>query len=148
MKKLFLLFLVTLTLTACDKEEGETYYDEIGYHGTLTVIPLAGGEPYTDTNIFFSLAEENNNTLTLYMNATRFVPQMPRLNMIVPGITYRATSTIVSLLGDNIIPWHDNVPMDRYLITNLSGDVNNTHLNISFTCMGYRVTYIGTEITY
>lgn len=147
MKKLFLLLtlLGTVTFTACDFEDDEPFYDEIPYTGTLSVIPLSGGDSYTWDNTCFGMLAEDNGTLTLWMYDTRFVPGMPQLTMAIPDITYASSASIISMLGDNIVPYMGGTPYQQYRITSLSGTLSNRQLNISFNCMGFRVTFIGYE---
>ncbi|MEG1611738.1 MAG: hypothetical protein RRZ83_03240 [Alistipes sp.] len=146
MKKLFLLLtlLSAFTFSSCDLED-DPIYISFDYTGVMSVIPLNGGTNYTYENVRFSLVEQSNHTFTLWMYNTHFVPQMPPLTMAIPDISYANSAVMTSLLGNNIVPFVGGTPYDRYLITELSGTIANSGLNIAFNCMGYRVTYIGTQ---
>ncbi|MEG0499210.1 MAG: hypothetical protein RSB29_02425 [Alistipes sp.] len=146
MKKFFLLFtlLSAVTFSSCDLED-DPIFISLDYTGVMSVIPLDGGPSYTWENVHFSLLEEGNHTFTLWMYNTHFVPQMPPLTMAVPDISFANSAVMTSLLGNNIVPFVGGTPYDRYLITELSGTVANSGLNIAFNCMGFRVTFVGMQ---
>lgn len=150
MKKLFLLLVAAAMCAACDddKDYGTSNED---YSGTLTVASLsAPSEVNTFENKRFSLIRAEDGTLTLWMHETRFVPQMPLLTMEVPGIAYTRMPELLQLRGDRIVPRMGGTPYEQYVITDLTGTLTDAEpddrLYLEFECMGFRVTYAGTEI--
>lgn len=81
----------------------------------------------------------------LYMDGTRFMAQMPLLDMQVSGMTnqhpkpeqnflYEAESVVPSIMGN---------PMPNYTLTNFRCELESwAVLKVSFECMGCRVSYV------
>lgn len=150
MKRWFLLLFTALTaLTACDEDKDYGLPNET-YVGTLTVTSANDAtQSYTYPDTRFSLMNPEDGTMTLWMFETQFVPAMPQLTMEVPGISYsRQMGGITLLSGDQIIPYMGGTPYERYLITELSGEVidGTPHrLLVEFDCMGFHVSYEGEQ---
>lgn len=145
MKKLWFLTLAVFALAACNDEE-ELNYPEVDYMGTMTVINMENpSERYVWSYQELELAEERDGTLTLFLDDTRFVPHMPELDMIVPGITYAEAGGIYTLLGDRIVPYIGSRPYAGYRIDNLSGTILKRQLTMTFECVGYAVTIVAEQ---
>lgn len=151
MKRLFfLLFAAAATaLAACDEDKDYGVPNET-YVGTLTVTSASdSSQSYTYTDKQFRIVNPEDGTMTLWMIETQFVPAMPELTMEVPGIDYsRQMGGITLLSGDQITPYMGGTPYERYLITELSGEVidGTPHrLVVEFDCMGFHVAYEGAQ---
>lgn len=150
MKKLFLLLFAAAAFAACDDDKDYGTANE-DYTGTLTVT-LANDPAQVNTfeNKHFSLVSGADGTLTLWMHETQFIPQMPVLTMEVPGIAYTRMPEQLKLSAERIVPKMGGTPYEKYVITNLTGTLTDAEpddrLTLSFECMGFRVTYTGTEI--
>ena len=87
------------------------------------------------------------------MYDTQFVPMMPRMTMVVPGLAVEGSSPRFALRGDAIIPYYrdgeDLLPMDasrRIDDFEAELDTQEGSLAVTFVCMGFRVGYAGTQI--
>lgn len=149
MTRFLLLLLCAATLPACnsddDRPTNTTETEARTYVGTLAVTPLAGGETNTfeEVRFIFEVAEDGT-TATIHMIETRFVPEMPRLDMDIPGIPVEPTAIGYSFAADAIVPTCAGVPYKQYVITGLSGLDTAAQLDAAFDCMGFRVVYSGT----
>lgn len=154
MIKQFLFFAAAaIALVACDTEDEAFAFEERGYKGTMTVKSLDSDKEYTYTDKNFDLAQGSDQKIALWMYDTQFVPMMPKMTMIVPGLTTESTDGRFILSGDKIIPYYrdgnDMLPMDESrLITDFSAalDKKTGSLEVTFDCMGFRVDYRGAEI--
>jgi len=152
-KKLLLIAAVAVLSAACETEDEPNSYDQVGYTGTMTVQSLAGETRYTFPERNFDVAQEADGTVDLWMYDTQFVPMMPRMTMIVPGLAVGGSAPRFTLGGDRIIPYYrdgeDMLPMDSSrLITDFRGTLDSQAgtLTVAFVCMNFQVTYTGTEI--
>lgn len=92
------------------------------------------------------------------MHKTRFAADMPGVEMRIPNVPYTPTgdkSLTFSL--DEVIPEAERpnavgggatyVPVERYVITQLAGSIDNTLCRVEFTCAGiYHVVFEGSLI--
>lgn len=163
LKKLFLFALTACTLAACNKDEGTGLpYDYVylkentniseghlqgsnmHFYGTSTVTDATGGV-FTYRKAHFELAGLDD--FHLYMHKTRFAADMPGVEMRIPDVPYTPTgdkSLTFSL--DEVIPEAERpnavgggatyVPVERYVITQLAGSIDNTLCRVEFTCAG------------
>lgn len=171
LKKLFLFALTACTLAACNKDEGTGLpYDYVylkentniseghlqgsnmHFYGTSTVTDATGGV-FTYRKAHFELAGLDD--FHLYMHKTRFAADMPGVEMRIPNVPYTPTgdkSLTFSL--DEVIPEAERpnavgggatyVPVERYVITQLAGSIDNTLCRVEFTCAGvYHVRFRG-----
>jgi len=174
LKKLFLFALAACTLAACNKDEGTGLpYDYVylkentniseghlqgsnmHFYGTSTVTDATGGV-FTYRKAHFELAGLDD--FHLYMHKTRFAADMPGVEMRIPDVPYTPTgdkSLTFSL--DEVIPEAERsnavgggatyVPVERYVITQLAGSIDNTLCRVEFTCAGvYHVVFEGSLI--
>lgn len=92
-------------------------------------------EPYTDPY--------GVTCIDLYMNKTRFVQNMPALDMEVPGIPIHPTPAGFEFDLRQAVPYYRGEPMPRYTLYDLEGELNGTLLEVEFSCIGYDVEYLG-----
>ena len=81
--------------------------------------------------------------IDLYMNKTRFVQNMPALDMEVPGIPIYPTPAGFEFDLRQAVPYYRGEPMPRYTLYDLEGELNGTLLEVEFSCIGYDVEYLG-----
>lgn len=151
MKKLLLWMVLPLVCAACmetNDEDPEPVIDPVWTSaiGTLTVTPLAGGDASQFSDIEFRLEQVNETEMMLHMIETRFVAQMPALDMDVPQIAYTVDGGDVLLSGDAIVPLCKGVPYVQYMITALDGRLSGGRMELSFNCFGFHVDYDGTVV--
>ena len=152
-RKFLLLATAVLACTACQTEDEPFSYDQVGYTGTLTVRALAGDTHYEFSDRNFDLTQDSDGKIVLWMYDTQFVPMMPRMTMVVPGLAVEGSSPRFALRGDAIIPYYrdgeDLLPMDasrRIDDFEAELDTQDGSLAVTFVCMGFRVGYAGTQI--
>lgn len=119
MKKFLLLALAAFALAACNDDDVFWEYSE----------------PYTDPY--------GVTCIDLYMNKTRFVQNMPALDMEVPGIPIHPTPAGFEFDLRQAVPYYRGEPMPRYTLYDLEGELNGTLLEVEFSCIGYDVEYLG-----
>lgn len=169
-KKLLLAACLGLTLGACNEseektglpnnyvwatfnpciEEGRFTGRNMHFYGTSTVVDAQGGE-YVDRAAYFEFAGSDNR-LTLYMHNTRFAAAMPPVRMSIPRVPYTGSGNAIGFEAAEVIPeaFVPNLgyqPVERYLITDLDGSVEDIDCRVEFTCAGiYRVRFEGRQI--
>ncbi len=150
MKKMLLIAFAALLSAACSSSSDDVTptvcptLNTRSYAGTLDVTPLAGGSASQFSDVRFDIEHSGDGkSATLHMIETRFVEQMPRLDMDVPGIgcTHGAGGYVLS--GDAIVPLCKGVPYKQYVITSLHGTESEQLLRVEFDCMGFHVVYSG-----
>ena len=104
-RKFLLLATAVLACTACQTEDEPFSYDQVGYTGTLTVRALAGDTHYEFSDRNFDLTQDSDGKIVLWMYDTQFVPMMPRMTMVVPGLAVEGSSPRFARRGDAIIPY-------------------------------------------
>ena len=81
--------------------------------------------------------------IDLYMNKTRFVQNMPALDMTVPAIPIRRTAAGFEFDLPQAVPAYRGQAMPRYTPFDLEGSFDGTRLRVEFECIGYEVEYLG-----
>lgn len=169
MKKICMLALATLALVACEGEkdpqtfpptneqitaEGSIAGENLHFAGTVSVSSPMSPTPYEE-EVHFEFAGDVED-FVLYMHQTRFVAQMPKLDMRLREIGYTPAgehSMQFSVAGP-ITPQarmeneqgggYSYQDKPEYAITNLQGHITNTACEVSFTCMGaFHVAFTG-----
>lgn len=148
MKKILFYAMAAIALfafAACEKEKNQNE----GPHNGIALQVYKGGElVFEDKEVKWHLEEQSEEqTFTLFMDKTRFVAEMPMLNMEVRGLVNQSTAENVAFQyeTDNIIPYYNGAEYPRYVMTNFSciRDISQ-NTKVQFTCAGYDVVY--TEI--
>ncbi len=148
-----MIFLKTLALSlalffvACDDNPSDTDTqsnppdDDGTYVGTFVVAPETADE-FTLNN---ARVEFNINLAEIKMLDVKFAAKMPAMNITIPGITLDQTTDGYSISGDGLIPTTmmggNEVPVDRYTITGLTGTANETSLSFEMMCGAFHVSY-------
>lgn len=131
--------------------------DDIHFFGTSQVSTTAAPQaaPFVDEKAHFELtATSSEGTSILYMHATRFAAAMPAVEMRLLGVPVAGSGKLVTFTAERIVPenfiaaanqWVSN---ERYAITDIEGRIDNTLIEITFTCAGmFKVSYSGKLIT-
>lgn len=174
LKKLFLLALTASTLAACNDDDktglpnnyvylkentlivdGKLQGSNLHFYGTSTVTDAKGGT-FVDKGAYFEFAGLHD--FTLYMHKTRFAAAMPGVEMRLSDVPYTAAGDRgIAFDVERIIPeaYRPNAeggggshqPVERYVITDLDGTIDNLACRVTFTCAGiYRVVFEGSLI--
>ena len=160
MKKLVFLLATMLVLTACDENKPETAEEQASVtfakatyfeaSGTNTVPNVEGekkDQPFSMDNVRAEVVMQADNTLYINLYGIKFASKMPAIDMVIPGVQYTRTADKITLSGDNIIPTMGNNPVERYVVTNLTGTITADLLTITNNYATYEnCTYYG-EIT-
>lgn len=163
--RLFLLAMAFIGLAACSKDDttpkselpdGYAFAQEndqlvegrmtgnMLFYGTSTVTTLASGDEFTDEQVLFELTEDTDGHIRMLMHETKFAANMPALEMEVPGIPYTCEGKTLHMSVEQTIPEIAGTPYERYVITELGGEVDNTSFTVTFSCMGaFKVVYQG-----
>ncbi len=185
MKKCLLLLALAVAAVACDKEPdydvrlyGYNYKyastndllndgkieNNIQFYGKMQSAAASGesaaasGGTFTDDKVYFELTSSNmsdGGKSILYMHATRFLAQMPGLEMRIKELPFSGTGKVAEATRDKATPEAkiQNVyrEITDYPISELKVKIEDTVLTVSFVCNtpkngDYLVTYTGRMI--
>lgn len=138
--------LVAFAAISCKEDEVVTpSYDNGAYVGVMSVEYQ--GENYDNENIQVNMAVAEDGTLTMDIKQIKFVPQMPvTVDITVPGIAYTEKDGVVTFSGDNIVPLTGVKPVERYLVTGLTGRIEDGHIEFSLNFGSFPTSYAGDTI--
>lgn len=143
MKKILMMCVVALATIACGDKEPLIEKPDV-----LTV-KQNGEAVYTDNEVTWrivpSAATVTPALYSLYMDGTRFVEAMPMLDMEVLDLANQHAKPEEHFLheAESVVPSIKGNPMPRYTLTNFRCEVTDWEvLKVSFTCVGYDVTYV------
>lgn len=169
LKKLFLLTFAAFALAACNDDKDDNGMPA-GYHyatenpyivdGLLTgrnmhffgtsTATAPDGSVFVDDKAYFEFAG-GDERVSVYMHATRFVGNMPAMEMKIPQLDYQSNVngnaiafTHASIIPEALLPGatgYQTVP--KYVLTNLNGWVDGIRCNVKFNCIGFQVVYEG-----
>lgn len=141
MKKLLFIACAIFALAACEKHQTQTPPEEL-YILTSEPLPGSNFQAFSDTEMRFSLVGAADGTNTLKMDYVKFVEQMPRLGIEVPGIELSGDKFSI----DTIVPTYNGIPMDAYTMSDLKIEVDRRKmtLEVEFECFTMHVKYRGT----
>lgn len=127
---LFLAFIAVL-FSACHiaSEEPVVEKEDSAYEafGLLT-IPSSG---FTKENLRTKIVLTNDELLDIYMFDVKFAALMPvTIDMVISGIGYNKSANEIRFYGDSIIPTAGNKPYEKYIITDLVGQITADSLLI------------------
>ncbi len=170
MKKFFLFIFAATICCACNDDDvysplpdgysyatsnpflanGAMMGENMHFFGTSEVTD-AEGNVYVDEKAHFEFEGDGEN-LSIYMHQTRFAAAMPPIEMLIPTLAYTGEEKQITFATPSVVPSANIAqtgyqPYERYVITNLTGSVNELVCRISFTCMGvFNVAYTGVLI--
>ena len=143
MKKILMMCVVALFAIACGDKEPMIEKPDV-----LTV-KQSGETVYTDNEVTWrivpSVATVTPALYDLHMDGTRFVEAMPMLDMEVLNLANQHVKPAEHFLheAESVVPSIMGNPLPRYTLTNFRCEVTNWEvLKVSFTCVGYDVTYV------
>lgn len=145
MKKFLLLALAAFALAACNDDDTPDEFVQ----GDNTIAVFENDRlVFYDYDVFWEYSESYTDPygvtyIDLYMNKTRFVQNMPALDMEVPGIPIHPTPAGFEFDLRQAVPYYRGEPMPRYTLYDLEGELNGTLLEVEFSCIGYDVEYLG-----
>ncbi|MBP3481936.1 MAG: hypothetical protein J6K28_00910 [Alistipes sp.] len=146
MKKLILLGIAFLTMTACDDKEPNL----IPVIDVIEVYDSEGRNVYHESGVEWRLMENPDGKYTLYMDKTRFIDGMPYLDMEVRNLEnqYDASFNDDFFKNDTpeAIPYHNGVAMPNYTLYDFKCETDEEAVNVKFRCMKYDVRYRGSLV--
>lgn len=142
MKKLLFICLAALAMASCSDKEPNLI-------STIDVLIVYDGNgiAYEEGDVKWRLTKQDDGTYTLYMDQTRFIENMPYLDMEVKGLENQYAPDFADYYfkfdADEIIPTFNGQNMTQYALTDFHCDTDEQALNVRFKCMGYDVRYRG-----
>lgn len=142
MKKLLLICMAALTMASCSDKEPNLI-------STIDVLIVydGGSLVYEQDNVKWRLVKNSDDSYTLYMDQTRFMEEMPYLDMEVQGLENQYASEFADMYfkfdADEMVPVFNGQNMTQYALTDFHCDTDEQALNVRFKCMGYDVRYRG-----
>ncbi len=142
MKKLLFICLAALAMVSCSDKEPNLL-------PTIDVLIVYDGNSiaYEESNVKWRLSKQNDGTYTLYMDQTRFIENMPYLDMEVNNIENQYAPDFADMYfkfdAAEVIPTFNGQNMTQYALTDFHCDTDEQALNVRFKCMGYDVRYRG-----
>lgn len=149
MKHLYLLMaMCALMITSCENGSNNDLPsnpdDSECYKGTM-VVDQNDGTIYTQSDVEVDY-EIKDDKLNFVMYKVKFANGMPiKLDMVVEGVNYTETEDGYTLSGDNLIPYAMGGPFEKFTITELTGTISETAMELDFMCGEYPVTYSGSK---
>lgn len=150
MKRFFYFIFIAATLVAgCSKITEEPEPDPFGgasYKGVVSV-EFAGAD-YDNSDILVDVTpDEGAGTLTIDIHQIKFVPQMPvTVDVTVPGVSYSEKGGVLTFSGDGIIPLSGVVPVERYLVSGLTGTIKEDSCTFSLNFGSYPTKFTGSKV--
>ncbi len=144
MKFKHFLFAAALFATiSCSKEETIETPVKADYSGTLTVS--FQGNDFTNEGIAVTFEpSEDGNTAALLLHKVKFVPQMPvTIDVTVPDVTLRTTASGTTLYCERVVPLAMGGEIERYTVTNLTGNLSDGKLTFSLNFGDFPASYKG-----
>jgi len=142
----FILIASLMAFCACEKDPVYEPFDDADYRGVVTVEYQ--GVNYDNNNISVEVdVDDATGTLTIDLYQIKFVPQMPvTVDVTIPGVKYSEAEGVLTFSGDNIIPLSGVVPVERYLVTGLSGTIKDRQCSFSLNFGAFPTSFVGTEV--
>lgn len=142
MKKLLLICMAALTMASCSDKEPNLI-------STIDVLIVydGGSLVYEQDNVKWRLVKNSDDSYTLYMDQTRFMEEMPYLDMEVQGLENQYAAEFADMYfkfdADEMVPVFNGQNMTQYALTDFHCDTDEQALNVRFKCMGHDVRYRG-----
>lgn len=149
MKYLYLLFaMCTLGVASCENGNSNDLppkpVEKQCYKGRMTV-DQNDGSFYTQDAVEVDY-EIKDGKLNFVMYKVKFASGMPlKLDMVVEGVDYEENDGVYTLSGEGLVPYAMGGPFEKFTITELTGEISDTTMTMSFICGEYPVEYQGTR---
>lgn len=148
-KYFFTLILALLAITSCENGENNELpknpVENSCYMGTM-IVDQNDGTTFTQEEVEVDYEVGSNGKINFVMYKVKFATGMPlKLDMVVEGVDFTETDGVYTLSGDGIVPYAMGGPFEKFTITNLTGEISNNAMSLSFICGEYPVTYEGTK---
>jgi len=142
LKKWLMAAAALVTLAACGTDEfPEEPVAGTGFVGTVTVTNPRGT---FEQEAIWRFDVGGGKSGCLYMDRTRFVAEMPYLDMEVRGIPLTEEPGTVVFRQERIVPYYAGEPYPAYVMTDFEGALEaDRELRVAFTCMGMQVVFEG-----
>lgn len=139
----------TILLVSCDNGDNNSLPNKPSenkcYKGELTVDQNDGTfYNQSDVEVDFEIKDDK---LNFVMYKVKFASGMPiKLDMVVEGVSFEEYAYgCYTISGDGIIPYAMGGPFERFIITELIGEITPSNITLEFMCGEYPVTYNGTK---
>lgn len=144
--KTILLALAVFGIFSCTKAETDITEKSPEYIGTMTVI--YDGEEFVTGNVSVMVGmSEDSATMDIKMLKVKFVPAMPvRIDVLIPGVRVESVSDdggTVVFSGDGIIPYALGGEYKKFVVSGLSGKIDNGTLSFDLVFGEYPTSYEG-----
>ena len=152
-----------LSFASCTKDDDE---DDIVVEDVVAAETFSGSMnvTYNDSvyvtdnvsidisNVAYTDSSKTDGTFDMVLNAVKFVPMMPALDITVPGVTFKITGeNTAEISGEGIIPIALKQEFEMYKVTGFEGtityndlsDKTDDVLTFSLTFGQYPLSYSG-----
>ena len=148
-KYFFTLIFASLAITSCENGENNDLpknpVENSCYMGTM-VVDQNDGTTFTQEEVEVDYEISGDGKLNFVMYKVKFATGMPlKLDMVVEGVDFTETDGVYTLSGDGIVPYAMGGPFEKFTITNLTGEISDKAMSLSFICGEYPVVYNGTK---
>lgn len=138
-----------MLLAACDKVNPEPALPaEAGYVGKLDVIEI-NDELFHMDDVRTRYELKADGTLDVFLYEVNFSSRMPLVLAVVvlPDVKYVRNGSRLTLTDTDIIPMMEMrgelVPYERYICTDLTGEITPARLTLSMKLGGFQTDYQG-----
>ena len=147
--KFLALLAMAIMFVGCNddeptQQEPQGQNEQISYVGTMVVVQKDETN-FTQQNVVVDYEITDADGLVLTFKQVSFSPKMPvKLDMAIKNVQYVENGEITSFTGTDIIPYAMGGPFEAYIVTNLSGTIQDGTMSLSMTCGSNPITYSGT----
>lgn len=146
LRRLTIFALLAFVLVACQSGDNNLPTRpeaDNSYVGTM-IVDQNDGTTYTDSAAKVAFEITPQGTANFKMYGVKFSERMPlTLTMTVEGLTAEPTTDGYTLSGNNIVPYALGGKFEKYTITEFRGTLTDSHVEMSFMCGEYPLSYEG-----
>ena len=144
---IFSLLAIVMLSVACENGDNNNLPhkpDTKSCYTGLLVVDQNDGTVFEQSGVEVDY-ELKSGLLNFVMYKVKFAKAMPiKLDMVVEGADYtEALDGTLTLSGDDLVPYAMGGPFEKYTITELTGEITDKTMSLSFMCGEYPVTYTG-----
>lgn len=144
---IFSLLAIVMLSVACENGDNNNLPskpDTKSCYTGLLVVDQNDGTVFEKSSVEVDY-ELKDGLLNFVMYKVKFAEAMPiKLDMVVEGADYtEALDGTLTLSGDGLVPYAMGGPFEKYTITELTGEITDKTMSLSFMCGEYPVTYTG-----